>query len=160
MKDDRSCKQDRQYQYHHPHITRKPIMHINGACHCGAVSFTAEVDPAKVVICHCTDCQTLSGAAFRAIVPAPLAQFHITGATKTYIKVADSGTRRAQVFCPECGTPLYGSAAENATAVVIRLGCVAERAELKPNVQLWTHSAMPWLDDLATIPVQSTTAIV
>jgi hypothetical protein len=135
-------------------------MHINGSCHCGKVSYTAEIDPAKVVICHCTDCQKLSGAAFRAIVPAAIEDFHVTGATKTYIKVADSGTRRAQVFCPECGTPLYGSAAENPTAVVIRLGCVEQRAQLKPTVQLYNHSAMPWLDDLPSIPVRSATAII
>lgn len=135
-------------------------MQITGACHCGAVSFTAEIDPEKVVVCHCSDCQTLSGAAFRAIVPAPMETFHITGNTKTYVKVADSGNRRAQVFCPECGTPLYGSAVENATSVVIRLGCVAQRAQLKPTMQLWTHSAIPWLDALPTIPVQSVKAIV
>jgi hypothetical protein len=135
-------------------------MHINGACHCGAVSFTAEIDPVKVVICHCTDCQKLSGAAFRAIVPAFMENFHVTGTTKTYVKVADSGARRAQFFCPECGTPLYGSAAENPTAVVIRLGCVEQRAQLTPTMQLYTHSAMPWVDDLSSIPVRSATAII
>ena len=44
-------------------------MKIDGSCHCGRIRYEAEVDPAKVVICHCTDCQTLSGSAFRTVVP-------------------------------------------------------------------------------------------
>jgi hypothetical protein len=45
-------------------------MHIDGACHCGKITYEAEVDPEAVGICHCTDCQTLSGTAFRTVVMA------------------------------------------------------------------------------------------
>src|SRR5438105_6182135 len=127
-------------------------MHIDGACHCGLVSFSAEVDPARVVVCHCTDCQVLSGAPLRASVVAPVQSFVLSGQTKTYIKVAQSGSKRALVFCPECGTPLFASALENAAQVVIRLGCVKQRAELTPAAQLWLHSAQPWLSELHRIP--------
>lgn len=127
-------------------------MHIDGACHCGSVTFRAEIDPSRVMACHCTDCQVLSGSPFRAVVAAPIGSFEVRGPTKSYVKVAESGNRRAQVFCPECGTPLYATALENATSVVIRLGCVAQRARLKPAVQVWQHSALPWLSELASIP--------
>ena len=127
-------------------------MHINGACHCGSISFSAEIDPSRVMVCHCTDCQTLSGSPFRAVVAAPIASFNLRGEPKSYVKVAQSGNRRAQVFCPECGTPLYATAPENATSVVIRLGCVEQRAQLKPAVQVWQHSALPWLSELTSVP--------
>ena len=42
-------------------------MKIDGACHCGHITYEAEIDPEKIVICHCTDCQTLSGTAFRTV---------------------------------------------------------------------------------------------
>ena len=45
-------------------------MKIDGACHCGYISYLAEIDPEKAGLCHCTDCQTLSGSAFRVSVPA------------------------------------------------------------------------------------------
>ena len=32
-------------------------MKIDGGCHCGAITYEAEVDPEKTSICHCTDCQ-------------------------------------------------------------------------------------------------------
>lgn len=127
-------------------------MQVHGACHCGKVTFTAEVDPGKVVVCNCTDCQTLSGAPLRAIVQAPIGAFKLFGDTKAYVKVAESGNKRAQVFCPECGTHLYASAVENPTAVNLRLGCIAERAQLKPSQQLWQRSAMPWVSELGKIP--------
>lgn len=127
-------------------------MKIDGACHCGAVSFTAEIDPSRVMVCHCTDCQVLSGAPFRAVVAAPFEGLVVSGQTRSYIKVAQSGNRRAQVFCPECGTPLWATAPENPTAVIIRLGCVRQRAQLKPAVQIWQHSALPWVTELATVP--------
>jgi hypothetical protein len=127
-------------------------MHIDGSCHCGAISFTAEVEPSRVSVCHCTDCQVLSGAPFRGIVMAPMEKFSLKGRPKSYVKVAQSGNRRAQVFCPECGTPLYSAAAEDPTAVVIRLGCVTQRALLKPALQVWHHSALPWLSELESIP--------
>lgn len=127
-------------------------MHIDGACHCGAISFTAEIDPSRVMVCHCSDCQVLSGAPLRAVVAAPIGSFVLRGEPKRYIKVAQSGNRRAQVFCPECGTPLFATAPENATSVIIRLGCVTQRAELKPAVQIWQHSAQPWLAELASLP--------
>ena len=127
-------------------------MQIDGACHCGAVSFTAEVDPTRVMVCHCTDCQVLSGAPFRAVVAAPFDSLAVRGTTRSYVKVAQSGNRRAQVFCPECATPLWATAPENPTSVVIRLGCVTQRAELEPAVQIWQHSALPWVTRLGSVP--------
>jgi len=127
-------------------------MHIDGSCHCGAISFTAEIEPSRVSVCHCTDCQVLSGAPFRGTAVAPMEKFSLKGQPKTYVKVAQSGNRRAQVFCPECGTPIYSSAAENPTAVVIRLGCVRQRAVLKPVLQVWHRSALPWVSELGSIP--------
>src|ERR1043166_1654207 len=50
-------------------------MKIDGGCHCGFITYEAEADPEKVSICHCTDCQRLSGSAFRASIPAPSDSF-------------------------------------------------------------------------------------
>lgn len=127
-------------------------MQVDGACHCGAVSFTAEIDPGRVMVCHCKDCQVLSGAPFRAVVAAPYESLVVKGHIKSYVKVAQSGNRRAQVFCPECGTPLWATSPENPTSIIIRLGCVEQRAQFSPAVQIWEHSALPWVSKLASVP--------
>jgi hypothetical protein len=35
---------------------------------CGQITFEAEINPEAVRICHCTDCQTLTGSAYRVNV--------------------------------------------------------------------------------------------
>ena len=127
-------------------------MKVTGACHCRSIQFTAEIDASHVVLCHCTDCQVLSGAPFRAVVAAPFESLVVKGQTKSYVKVAQSGNRRAQVFCPECATPLWATAPENPTSVVIRLGCLEQRALFKPAAQIWQHSALSWVSQLASVP--------
>jgi hypothetical protein len=42
-------------------------MKIDGRCHCGFITYEAEIDLEKVMLCHCTDCQMLSGSAFRTV---------------------------------------------------------------------------------------------
>jgi hypothetical protein len=129
-------------------------MQIDGACHCGLISFTAEIDPGGVTICHCADCQVMSGAPFRTVVAVPIGQFKLTGEPKRYTLV-QSGSQMVQAFCPECGTPLFAAAAESPTSVVVRLGCVTQRAQLRPSAQIWQHLALPWLSELPLIPGSS-----
>ncbi len=127
-------------------------MKIDGGCHCGNISYAAEIDPDKVGICHCTDCQTLSGTAFRVSVPAARDAFTLlTGQPKIYVKTAESGAKRAQAFCPECGTPIYAAAANDPQIFNIRVGTVRQRAELRPKTQGWCRSARDWVMDLRPV---------
>lgn len=41
---------------------------MTGDCHRGAVQLEAPIDPHRIGICHCTNCQTFSGSAFRTSV--------------------------------------------------------------------------------------------
>jgi hypothetical protein len=127
-------------------------MQIEGSCHCGRISFTAQVDPSRVVVCHCSDCQVMSGSPFRAVVPAPMDTFELRGEPKRYIKTAESGNKRVQAFCPDCGTPLFATAPVNATQVMIRTGCVKQRATLVPQAQVWRRSALPWIEAVPALP--------
>ena len=127
-------------------------MKIEGTCHCGKIAYEAEIDPKNVWLCHCTDCQTLSGTAYRAVVQALGESFKLVrGEPKTYIKRADSGVRRAHGFCADCGTPIYGSAASQPQSYSLRIGSIKQRAELWPERQIWCRSALPWTMDLGGI---------
>ena len=118
---------------------------INGGCHCGQVTYQAVVDDTKVMICHCEDCQVLSGTVYRTIVIADSDNLQITGSVKNYIKTAESGRSRIQAFCPECGTHLYASSADGKPEVYnLRVGTIEQRQELKPAVEIWCDSAMNW----------------
>ena len=128
-------------------------MDVTGRCHCGAIAYKAAVDPATVGICHCTDCQTLSGSAYRVSVPAPAETFKLLGGQpKVYIKTAESGNKRAHAFCPNCGAPVYASALSNTPTYSLRVGALDQRASLPPRRQIWCKSALPWSASIQDIP--------
>ena len=131
-------------------------MKIDGGCHCGSIRYEAEVDLDTVVICHCTDCQTFSGSAFRTVVQTKPGTFTLlAGVPKVYVKTAESGNKRQQTFCPECATPIYSAPADgNTKVVVLRVGSIRQRAELVPQDQYWFRSAQPWLAKLPTLKKQ------
>ncbi len=123
-------------------------MRIDGGCHCGAITYWAEVDPQKTSICHCVDCQQLTGTAFRVSVPAPEDAFEMSGTPKIYVRTGDSGAARAQAFCPECGSHLYSTSVGDGPKVyVIRTGTARQRQELVPHRQIWHRSALHWLPE-------------
>jgi len=127
-------------------------MEIDGGCHCGNITYGAEIDPETVGICHCTDCQSLSGSAFRVSVRAAKDGFRLrSGQPKIYVKTAESGNKRAQAFCPECGTAIYASDVTDPQSFSIRVGTVRQRAELRPKSQGWCRSAQDWVMDLHSI---------
>src|SRR4051812_34580498 len=106
-------------------------MKVQGACHCRNITYEAEVDPMQVTICHCTDCQKLTGSAYRVSVPTRRDDFMLlSGTPTTYVKSAESGAKRAQVFCSNCGSPLYTHAVGDDTTYGLRVGCIEQRHEL------------------------------
>ena len=127
-------------------------MRIDGKCHCGKISFEADVNPDAVGICHCADCQTLTGSVFRANVQAAAESFVLRGQPKIYIKTADSGNRRAHAFCPDCGTPVYASAISDPPTYSLRIGTIRQRGQLRPARQIWCQSALPWSMNIENLP--------
>lgn len=128
-------------------------MRIDGGCHCGYIKYEAEVDPADCGVCHCTDCQQLTGSAFTSFIYAPASSFRLLGGQpKIYVKTGSSGSKRAQAFCPECGSRIYASAAvPEPERYNLRLGTIRQRRELTPQVQIWCRSALAWVMDLRSV---------
>jgi hypothetical protein len=132
-------------------------MQVNGACHCGEITFTAEAEANFCVICHCRDCQVMSGAPYRSILPVKESGVNlVSGKLKLYHKTGDSGNRRELAFCGDCGTHVY------ATSVVedvplgqrmlgLRTGMLAEVADLPPQKEVWCESKVDWAQDLLAL---------
>jgi hypothetical protein len=130
-------------------------MKIDGGCHCGYIAYEAEVDPDKVRICHCTDCQTLSGSAFRTVAFTNPGSFKLrSGELAIYVKTAESGNKRQQSFCPKCGTPIFSASPDDEPNKVhsLRVGSVRQRDRLIPKQQSWARSSQGWLGDMDALP--------
>jgi len=137
-------------------------MKVEGTCACGSIKVEGEADENAVSICHCTDCQTTSGSAFRVAVPVAGPTLKVSGGKPaTYIKTtAESGNPRVQAFCPTCGTSLYSTTpGEGPHAVyIVRVGMLKQRDQLMPKRQIWWRSARSWvrsLDGIAKLEKQT-----
>ena len=129
-------------------------MKVEGTCACGSITVEGEANADSVSVCHCTDCQTTSGSAFRVAVPVTGASFKVSGKPAIYLKTtADSGNPRVQAFCPTCGTSLYSTTpGEGPQAVyIVRVGMLKQRDQLMPKRQIWWRSARNWVTGLEGI---------
>jgi hypothetical protein len=128
-------------------------MKIDGACHCGYIAYEAEIDLKNIGLCHCTDCQTLSGSSFRTIAFTNEGTFELlSGELKIYVKTGESGAQRPQSFCPECGTPIYSTSIDEGPKVhSLRAGTIQQRDKLVPQFQIWTQSEQSWISEISSI---------
>lgn len=130
------------------------MMNIDGRCHCGRVTYQAMIDPSLVRICHCVDCQSLTGSAYRVTVRASQEDITITsGSPKIYTRYGDNGLKRFQYFCDECGSPLFTTGEGEDSAIWgIRWGSITQRKALTPSSQIWRRSAADWVDNIEGLP--------
>ena len=127
-------------------------MRIDGQCHCGWIAYEADIDANRTFICHCEDCQSFSGSAFRVRIMVRSDKFEITrGTPRTYTKIAESGTERVMHFCENCGTHIYGSSGSDSPTVSLSAGATRQKAAITPIAQVWCQSRLPWVAGLEDI---------
>ena len=106
---------------------------------------------------------TMDGDTLRSIDFAPREGSFtlLSGTLKEYVKTAESGRRRVQSFCPECGTPIYSTSPGGGPKVhALRLGAIVQRDALVPKLQIWRRSARPWLGTLGSLPAHEKGAAI
>ncbi|WP_144637960.1 GFA family protein [Bordetella genomosp. 13] len=128
---------------------------LTGGCQCGAVRYALSAGPITAATCHCRDCQYSSGGApaHALIVPADAIRVS-QGQPRQYRYAGGSGREVMRSFCPDCGTPLFGSS-DGVPYAVVRAGSLDDPEAFRPRVSLWTASAPSWhhvADDAPAFP--------
>src|SRR5215216_2799678 len=77
-----------------------------GGCLCGAVRYRTEAEPIVTRLCWCRVCQYIAAGNAAVGVCFPTAGFAVTGETRDFVSVADSGNRMHRRFCPSVGDDL------------------------------------------------------
>ena len=117
---------------------------INGSCRCGKVTYSSSAEPAFVGVCHCKSCQKSTGTAFASVVAVPTASLSVSGTTKQFDDVADSGKPTHRNFCPECGSTVTQSVDAMEGLTMITVGTLEDPGWANPAMQIFCDSAMPW----------------
>lgn len=124
-----------------------------GRCECGHVAYEVTQLPLATVVCHCINCQKLSATAFGISVMVPKPGFRLTsGELKTWTRTAASGDTVSCHFCPECGNRIYHDSPGQPDIVRLKPGTLDDTSIIKPEVQVWTKRAQPWVKIPGDLP--------
>ena len=119
-------------------------------CACGACTFEFNTDPSFVANCHCLDCKKASGGEMATFMGVPEDDFELTsGSPKSFLYIADSGSRLYRNFCPNCGARIYTDRLEGFPGTVfVTLGSLDKPALVKPMLEMFTKRRLPWVKPL------------
>lgn len=117
---------------------------IAGGCLCGAVRYEAELAPQFAVLCHCRDCQRISGSGHVPVMGVPKSSFIVRGATKAYAARGGSGRAAVRHFCHVCGSLLFGTAEIVPDIVSIYVGSLDDPSVFQPDTVLFARDRHAW----------------
>lgn len=122
-----------------------PQFPVEGGCQCGAVRYRLLGPPLAVYVCHCKDCQRLSGAAASMSMPIASDQVELLAGTLTaYDKPADSGRIVRMLGCSRCGIKLWNEPLATPGLLVLKPGTLDDSRWARPVGNIWTASRAPW----------------
>jgi hypothetical protein len=117
-----------------------------GRCQCGNVSYEVMGEPVTSHACHCQECQKRTGSAFGISMVLEKEKFRIQGDLHTFDRLADSGFKITQFFCPNCGNTIYGEVEQRPNAFVLFPGTLDDTSWFSLDRMIWTSSAQGWYE--------------
>jgi len=108
------------------------------------VAYELTAEPQMVALCHCKDCQHISGGEPMAVALVPPGGFRLTqGTLKAFRTRAASGNVADRHFCADCGSQL-ASRLDGGPFVAVMVGNLDEPLDMSPQVEVWTSTAQAW----------------
>ena len=134
---------------------------IEGGCLCGQVRYLVPSESVYQLLCYCTDCQTVSGAAGYCAYGIATDRLEVTkGKPRAFDVQADSGRINSRRFCADCGTRLWAQLDEIGFASVNGM-TLDDKEHFQPSSNHISSSAPSWctinksLDEFPLIPRES-----
>jgi hypothetical protein len=125
---------------------------ITGGCLCRAVRYRTEAHPIITRLCWCRVCQYIAAGNAAVGVCLPSAGMSISGETRDFVSIADSGNTMHRRFCPICGTHLFSEAESRPHLMFVRAGTLDDSEVARPAATIWTASAPSWACIDAALP--------
>ena len=119
---------------------------ITGGCLCGALRYRAEGEPNFQGLCHCRNCQRLSGGGHVGWLCFPETTVTVEGKTHSYATTGGSGRTATRFSCPTCHSIVYGTAEVMPGLINIYAGSLDDTSQFKPTMAIFTRSRPAWDD--------------
>ncbi|KAF2107707.1 Mss4-like protein [Lophiotrema nucula] len=122
-----------------------------GKCHCEAVRWTAKLEKAEHVLCHCSTCQKLGGGPYSCnqIIPYDdlkiiagqdnVAEYRYTGA---------SGNHVSCFFCRTCTSHIYHHQAVAPSKIIVRTLLLEGGDRMPATGEIFAEGRLGWVGAL------------
>jgi hypothetical protein len=119
---------------------------LSGGCLCGAVTFEIENDFRLFQLCHCEQCQKLSGSAHASNLFAKPEKITWLSGTEKIKRHDVEGRHISNAFCEECGcrVPFLSL---NGKIVFVPAGSLNDAPDMKPQANIFWPERAAWYDD-------------
>ena len=116
--------------------------HLEGRCHCGAVTVRVPRSAFGVVACHCDDCQKLHGNFF-AMLAAERASVQLDGGDA--VQAYASSPTATRTFCRHCGSRIAKDARDS-PRLLLAAGLFGRETGLRLRKSVWGQSKPDWYE--------------
>ncbi len=132
-------------------------MSLAGRCCCGRSRYRLLDTPLFTHCCHCGHCQRESGSGFAINILIETAKLEYNASDIRYTEIPTaSGKGQTLARCSNCEVVLWSHyAGAGQQMAFVRAGTLDEPAAVKPDIHIFTESALPWLppeDGVARVP--------
>jgi hypothetical protein len=126
-------------------MTKSSNFPCEGGCVCGAVRYRLLEDPLELHVCHCPNCQTVSGSAFVMCMPVHTRSLELLqGEPKLFAFTSPEGLDKRNRRCAECGACVWGEITPE--VVALQAGTLDDTSWLTPIAHIFVSRAQPWVE--------------
>ena len=129
---------------------------MKGGCLCRAVRYETEATPRHQGFCHCRDCQKATGTGHCCYLIFDRNDVEITGKTKSFSVISESGVPTSRHFCETCGSQVFGMGPPEDPRLSIYAGTLDDPELFKPTESIFVRSRRHWDNNSLDMPEYQT----
>src|SRR5512139_4110451 len=119
-------------------------MIMTGGCVCGALRYRAEGEPLVQGLCHCRNCQRVSGGGHVGFVCFAEDAVTVEGATRSHSLTGGSGRPATRYACRSCQGAVFGRAEIMPGQINLYAGSLDDTSQFKPQIAIFVRSRPAW----------------
>ncbi len=117
---------------------------LTGGCACGAIQYECQAIPEFTLICHCRQCQRITGTGHAVQFAVNVESTVIQGSVKFYELSADDGNTVSSGFCSHCGSPVFKKSSGYQQYLFFHAATLDDPSSYKPQMVVHSTSRQPW----------------
>ncbi len=118
---------------------------FTGGCACRAVRYETRARPIFQNHCQCLDCQKRSGTGHGSYLTfGQQADMTMTGETRSWRVLGDSGNAKHQRFCPICGTPVFLTFEAMPDLITVTAASLDDPGQFAPQAVTYAVRGRSW----------------